>query len=360
MRERTQVQTRVLTFRDRHIASDGTEYEYGPFEQVRTSSVNYIEDVNNGRSRPKVSPAFHLRVSEAGPFATSWTDLDGTGITYLPHGLAPDAGNVSSRLYSFHVEYSGRSVTNRLNEEFAKITNDVNVLETVQSILELEGLIKPLLRYRYTDYAFAAKPTALDAIALLDNLAFARSRLTKLRKTLGESKRFSSNTSARIVENPRAGDVVFSGKPKARVEGYYTVTIPELAKPLEDMFLWMDVIGIHPDVSALWELVPFSWLIDWVLPIGDILSGLVGKGWLSAELNIFDAAVHLRWEGYWMYYPYADSVPSTNSGGFKFYKRTDFNPGATITGSGFGLALITHRAVILSDVFGGKVKKALR
>jgi len=44
----------------------------------------------------------------------------------------------------------------------------------------------------------------------------------------------------------------------------------------------LDRIGFHPDVATLWELVPFSFVVDYILPIGKFLEGLRRGGWVKA------------------------------------------------------------------------------
>lgn len=40
-----------------------------------------------------------------------------------------------------------------------------------------------------------------------------------------------------------------------------------------------DAIGFHPDLSTAWDLVPLSFLVDYLLPIGDWLDSLHYQGW---------------------------------------------------------------------------------
>lgn len=44
----------------------------------------------------------------------------------------------------------------------------------------------------------------------------------------------------------------------------------------------LDRIGFHPDPATLWELVPFSFVVDYILPIGKFLNGLRRGGWVKA------------------------------------------------------------------------------
>jgi len=44
----------------------------------------------------------------------------------------------------------------------------------------------------------------------------------------------------------------------------------------------LDRLGFHPDPATLWELVPFSFVVDYILPIGKFLEGLRRGGWVKA------------------------------------------------------------------------------
>lgn len=44
---------------------------------------------------------------------------------------------------------------------------------------------------------------------------------------------------------------------------------------------FLDFIGLHPDLATAWDLVPLSFVIDWILPIGDFLSQFRQGGWVK-------------------------------------------------------------------------------
>lgn len=69
-------------------------------------------------------------------------------------------------------------------------------------------------------------------------------------------------------------DYQVSGSCTQRLSG--TVTIPEL--PILEFY---DRIGFHPDVATAWDLVPFSFVVDYLLPIGDYLESISNRGWIK-------------------------------------------------------------------------------
>jgi len=46
--------------------------------------------------------------------------------------------------------------------------------------------------------------------------------------------------------------------------------------------IFLDRVGFHPDVATAWDLVPLSFLVDYVLPIGNYLESFRQGGWLKA------------------------------------------------------------------------------
>lgn len=56
----------------------------------------------------------------------------------------------------------------------------------------------------------------------------------------------------------------------------------------------LDRIGLHPDIATVWDLIPLSFVVDYLLPIGDYLESLSGnwvqtmyfRGWLTAKYEI--------------------------------------------------------------------------
>jgi hypothetical protein len=49
----------------------------------------------------------------------------------------------------------------------------------------------------------------------------------------------------------------------------------------QHLFALLDRIGLHPDLGTAWDLVPLSFLLDYFVPIGDMLDDLKGGGWIK-------------------------------------------------------------------------------
>lgn len=65
---------------------------------------------------------------------------------------------------------------------------------------------------------------------------------------------------------------------------------------------FLDRLGFHPDPATLWELVPFSFVVDYIFPIGKFLEGLRRGGWVKAVYFNGTVSAKVHSDGY-MYAP---------------------------------------------------------
>lgn len=55
--------------------------------------------------------------------------------------------------------------------------------------------------------------------------------------------------------------------------------------PFDAFAVLLDEIGLHPDAKSIWDLVPFSFVVDYFLPIGDTLEALHPRGWFRPVVH---------------------------------------------------------------------------
>lgn len=100
---------------------------------------------------------------------------------------------------------------------------------------------------------------------------------------------------------------------------------------------YLDYIGFYPDLSTLWNAVPFSFLVDYIAPIGDALEG---SSWIQPNLATSNGCYSLKAEGSWtvrikdilnsgyVYNP--SSLESLRTlainGRFSYYRRAPVDP----------------------------------
>lgn len=54
--------------------------------------------------------------------------------------------------------------------------------------------------------------------------------------------------------------------------------------PFWEFHSQMQQLGLHLDLGVIWDAVPFSFLVDYVVPIGDALSG--NRNWLAPDVSV--------------------------------------------------------------------------
>jgi len=66
------------------------------------------------------------------------------------------------------------------------------------------------------------------------------------------------------------GEVVVSRK------GHYNLS------SFNESLSWLDRLGFHPDIATAYDLVPFSFVLDYFLPIGKFLTDTFQRGWVNS------------------------------------------------------------------------------
>lgn len=78
--------------------------------------------------------------------------------------------------------------------------------------------------------------------------------------------------------------LVWGANAKITFKGTVRVELPIFSRYTADTMAWLDQVGFHPDLATLWEATPFSWMVDWFLPIGEQLEFMSGSGWLKPDI----------------------------------------------------------------------------
>lgn len=147
---------------------------------------------------------------------------------------------------------------------------------------------------QYLNYQFGWRPFLSDLGRFLQTADSLQSRYNFFRNNNGKPlKRTSTirkttestvtNVSARptIGATGFGGPVTQSSQPTITVtdtdhiwfEGVFQFYIPDLGyKP--NLSQIASMFGAYPNPSVVWELVPWSWLVDWFSNVGDVMSNL--------------------------------------------------------------------------------------
>lgn len=89
---------------------------------------------------------------------------------------------------------------------------------------------------------------------------------SKYRDTWTERRSSLFSNSLSDQERNWGGFTVYTGYSEIKCSAYYRMNLPLLAKATE--------LGLTNPLTVAWELVPFSFVVDWFLPIGSVLDAL--------------------------------------------------------------------------------------
>jgi hypothetical protein len=206
---------------------------------------------------------------------------------------------------------------------------DNNDFEIIPFIADIDGTIamfsKKFLRdISYGAFTWGVLPFLSDLRALAQSLMDLYTglknypRCTRVRRRVSYSKAFAyEDTFALGVDYP-----IQQIEAQISVNGVITFYPPDLSKPLNRLRLLLDEIGFHPDLKTAWDVIPLSFVLDYFIPIGDLLESLHPRGWGSYH---YDFSGYLTakgryttaWTSQIFGQPRSLYVPST----WEFYER---------------------------------------
>jgi hypothetical protein len=74
----------------------------------------------------------------------------------------------------------------------------------------------------------------------------------------------------------------------------YSYTLPQAGSALETVYYYMDLLGIRLDPSIIWNAIPFSFVVDWVVDVGGFL-GSFARDNFPIEVRIHDFCHSIKW-----------------------------------------------------------------
>lgn len=154
----------------------------------------------------------------------------------------------------------------------------------------------------YLTYAFGVRPLIADGRAILDTVANFSDRFSTAQFRLRRGNSFRAEPlvlrvhKSQTVNMPDLNHVICN----LTISG--TLTIEYGGKvygnlPWDPFRAFMDYIGFYPDLSTLWNALPFSFLVDYVLPVGDALTS--DYGWLTPDIRCKDGWISAKFDGNW-------------------------------------------------------------
>ena len=116
-----------------------------------------------------------------------------------------------------------------------------------------------------------------------------------------------------------------------RLKGVVYHNPPDLSTPISRGLNLLDELGFHPDLKTAWDIIPLSFVLDYFIPIGDILESLHPRGWQnnshfegSFSLSVNSQySISYVWNGEQAY----NFIPAIA----KYYKRYSFGEASPIS-----------------------------
>lgn len=148
-------------------------------------------------------------------------------------------------------------------------------------------------------YSFGIAPTIADAKALYQGFKDVDKRLSELLARAGKP------CLAHYSERPDRPSLdvdmilnVYNDKLTLKYEGgpskltatlaytYYLGKVRDMSKNMQRMLAYMQMLGFDNPLRTIWERVPFSFVLDWIIPVGD---------WLEqCNIDFFDSTVEAK------------------------------------------------------------------
>jgi hypothetical protein len=97
------------------------------------------------------------------------------------------------------------------------------------------------------------------------------------------SGRFSSGSDFGFSQVIAGASFQFKGV--GSTSGYVTSLGDSLPKGKDFLPIWLDELGFHPDLRTVWDAVPLSFLVDYVVPVGDYLESIHPRGWFNPSFT---------------------------------------------------------------------------
>lgn len=73
---------------------------------------------------------------------------------------------------------------------------------------------------------------------------------------------------------------------KVTVSGSVQIDFDQLNNAIDSLLILFDELGFHPDLRTLWDITPLSFVLDYFLPVGDILENIHPRGWFRPEFTL--------------------------------------------------------------------------
>jgi hypothetical protein len=124
----------------------------------------------------------------------------------------------------------------------------------------------------WLSYRYVYSTTKLDQEELASDLQ------SELRKMLQQGKRYVKVHGSHTME--LAGTTV-----TCRVSVFLKNRVYDF---LDKCLIWLEEFGLKPDLYLAWDMTPYSFIVDWFLPIGDTLNAVDAAEMYNGADSVYD------------------------------------------------------------------------
>lgn len=188
--------------------------------------------------------------------------------------------------------------------------------------LRRNGGIPSKVAQKYLEYVYGIAPLVSDVYGILE-LAKEQSKAPLLLNGRGSAERMLSGPdlayfNASLYRDERWTSCVAKSKTRTTLWATISKQTPALRS--------LQQLGLLNPASLAWELVPYSFVLDWVLPIGPVLYAFSAP----AGLDFVGGSTSRRLTAYWNYsitprteagYVYERNDPATGTFQYNGYRR---------------------------------------
>lgn len=205
------------------------------------------------------------------PLTSVWNDAKRklntklAGVNFDSLVFAAEFKKTSNHIVSLSQQLSGRA----LHHE-RRVLNDLRSGRhgPIKSALQIQNIAAS----RWLEFQMAIKPTISDMQDLGETLAKLQTGYARKKFSASSKKNFSKTVRVKTYSPPLIGKVGSGSLTYDRRIEVKVGTHVDLTDPYYDTY-GLRMLGLERDniLPALWELIPYSWLIDYFTNVGDLI-----------------------------------------------------------------------------------------
>lgn len=275
--------------------------------------------VGNGATHSVDRPLGFLPLPSIPEIGCDWSSLSSEAMTVMKPSLS-----------------SGFSLTNFIYE--------LSEFKDLFSLWKKTSKFYQNVANQHLNYSFGWKPFIKDVVEMYDLVDSYKRRLELYKKYQNTplkrhfSKRIVDTTTSYRLDRDANRYVIATVKVKATYTATlrYRYTLEGLGGYAENFKALMDTLGIKLSPSILWNAIPFSFVVDWFVNVGDTLQQF-DQDFINSQVIIDD---------------FCHSLKVTQEIEYKAYENYADTPFSYVVAAETRKAYTRYRAIPSTDLFG--------